>query len=465
MSRWERPPAYLVYLRLCDFVNNTKTQGHKDTRRSERGATTVYFALFTLIAFGFLGMAVDFGRMYLVQGELQTAADAAALASATRLAGTSDANTQADAQIALSFDSLTGNDNRFNLRMNQISSGGSGLVTSTQIDYFPTLADALGNINNGQSGGIDWTSGVYPKYVRVQISAQAPLTFFPIVNPGASAPPTIVATAVAGLSAPICTACGIEGLAVEGIVTDGSDPVNYGFVPGAFYTLYLTPLQRNGPMVQAPLAGTVSSARYAILNHIPGGPQDLDFDLSMFELGAGGLSSASGLTTPGTVSAGTTEVAYPTVPGATRATVGQDILCGLNLRFGVDPSQNVICNVTDAGQFASLAPLFSADTDVGGGAYEDPTGLQNYAAEYSGNYRRVLTMPVIDASDTLTVLNFRQFLIEMAPVGGAISQGLNPALVTGAFRAQYIGMPVPLRCGGAGGVCAVTAGIGRTVLH
>jgi hypothetical protein len=431
----------------------------------QRGATTVYFLLFTLIAFGLLGMATDFGRLYLIQGELQTAADAAALAAATRLAGTTDALMQAGDQVTVSFDSTTGNDNRFNLRMNQIGVGGSGLVTSTQIDYFATVLDALGNINGGQSGAIDWSSGAYPKYVRVQISAQGPVTFFPIVNRAAATPPTIVASAVAGISSAICTACGIEAFAVEGIVIDGSDPVNYGFVPGAFYTLYLSPLQRNGPMAQAPLAGTLSSVRYAILNHIPSGPQDLDLDLSLFEFGAGGISSSAGLTPPGTISAGGAEVAYPSVRGSTSATVGQDILCGLDLRFAVDPSQNNVCNVTDGGQFAMLAPLFTADTDVGGGTYEDTTGLQNYATEYGGNFRRILTMAVIDASDALNVLNFRQFLIEPAPLGGVVVQGVNPNSATGAFRAQYIGMPVPLRCGGIGGVCAISAGVGRTVLH
>ena len=38
-------------------------------------------------------------------------------------------------------------------------------------------------------------------------------------------------------------------------------------------------------------------------------------------------------------------------------------------------------------------------------------------------------------------------------------------LVTGAFRAQYIGAVVPLRCGAVGGMCRVSGGVGRTVLH
>lgn len=97
--------------------------------------------------------------------------------------------------------------------------------------------------------------------------------------------------------------------------------------------------------------------------------------------------------------------------------------------------------------------------------YAAGAGLQDYATEYDGNLRRVITVAVLDAADTLLVLNFRQFLIEMSPVTQTVSQGLNTALVTGAFRAQYIGAVVPLRCGAVGGMCRVSGGVGRTVLH
>src|SRR5206468_7554372 len=76
----------------CDTVG-----GHRpplQARANQRGATTVYFALFTLVALGLLVMATDVGRLYLIQGELQTAADAAALAAATQLVGTINAATQ-----------------------------------------------------------------------------------------------------------------------------------------------------------------------------------------------------------------------------------------------------------------------------------------------------------------------------------------------------------------------------------
>src|SRR5438309_12002495 len=79
----------------------------------QRGATTVYFLVSMLLIFGFMALATDFGRLYLIQGELQTAADAAALASATQLSGTVTAPAHAADQLAATFDSTNGNDNRF----------------------------------------------------------------------------------------------------------------------------------------------------------------------------------------------------------------------------------------------------------------------------------------------------------------------------------------------------------------
>lgn len=422
-------------------------------RTRQRGAATVYFVLFSLVVLGLLVMATDFGRMYLIQGELQTAADAAALAAAMQLVGTANALTHAADQVTASFDSTTGNDNRFNLRQNQIGVP-AGLTASTEVTYFATLEDALANINGGQSGPIDWSSGIYPKYARVQITAQAPVLFTPLLNRAADLP-TIAASSVAGISVPMCTVCGIEGLAIVD-PSAGTDPVNYGFLPGGFYTLYLNTTQQmpNTPVTPGPLEGTASVVPYAILNHVPSGDPDLDIDGLMFEMGAAGISRTDNIT------AETVEAPYDLQGNI--APIGQDILCGLNSRFGVDPSEN-ICATLNNGEFTELAPFFTADSDLGGEEYAAGLGLQDFATEYDGNARRVLTMAVVDSIDSLNVLNFRQFLVEMSPNQ---IQGLNTSLTSGAFRAQYIGALVPLRCGGVGGVCtASNGGVGRTVLH
>ena len=429
-----------------------------------KGAATVYVLLFTLLIVGFLVLATDVGRMYVIQGEIQTAADAAALAAATQLAGTTNAGIHATTQIDSLFDTATGNDNRFNFRLNQIGAGATNLATTTTVDYFAALADALANVNGGQNGSIDWTTGVYPKYVRLQITAQAPVMFVPLLNRSVNLP-TVAASAVAGVSAPVCSATGIDGLAVID-PSAGDDPLNFGLVPGGFYTLFLTPSQQtpNAPVTPAPLLGTVSSVQYALLDHLPAGPQNLDTDASLFDIGAAGLLGAPNLTPPANITIDAAETAYQNLVGNISAgtSVGRNLLCGLNTRFGVDPAINV-CGTVVNGEFLTLAPLFRADADLGADTYAAGDGLQDFAAEYDGNMRRVLTVPVIDSA--LTVLNFRQFLLEMSPVSPTIVQGVNPALNTGAFRAQYIGAPVPLRSGSVGGTCRVTLGVGRVVLH
>lgn len=430
--------------------------------RHDRGAATVYFLLFTVLFFGFMAMATDFGRMYVIQAELQAAADAAALSAANQLLGTASALTLAADQVTTAFDTTTNNDNRFNFRLNTV--GGTGLVSETNVDYYATLLDARANTGGGQAGGIDWGTGLYPKYVRVQIAAQAPLLFFPMLTRNVGALPTVVVSSVAGLSAPVCSACGIDGLAIID-PSVGEDTVHFGLIPGAFYTLYLTASQQtpNVPATPAALAGTEGVIEYAILNHIPSGPEGLALDSVLFQLGAGGLSTATGLDPVRTITVDSVEAPYPDLVGniGTGTTSGRNILCGLNARFGVDPSENT-CGGINGGEFVALASLFAADTDVGADEYAAGAGLQDFATEYAGNHRRVLTMAVVDTIDSLTVLNFRQFLLETSPTVGV---GVDDTVVSGAFRAQYIGTPVPLRCGGVGGACRVTLGVGRTVLH
>ena len=241
----------------------------------------------------------------------------------------------------------------------------------------------------------------------------------------------------------MCSACGIDGLAVVDR-SAGEDAVNYGFEPGGFYTLYLTTSPGAPGTPPRPTDGT-APAFYAILDHVPAGVPDLDVAAALFQLGAGGIAVGSELTPPGTITVETAEAAYPDVQVNT---AGRYVL----------PISFLRASAPCGDQFSSLAPQFTADTDAGSGTYDMP-GLQNYAMEYDGNNRRVLTMAVLDAS--LVVLNFRQFLIEAAPG----TEGLNVNAVNGSFRAQYIGAPVPLRCGGFGGVCRVSQGVGRVVLH
>lgn len=60
-------------------------RGSAAALRRQRGAFLITFALFMLFLLGFMGIALDFGRLFVVKTELQTAADSCALAAAREL--------------------------------------------------------------------------------------------------------------------------------------------------------------------------------------------------------------------------------------------------------------------------------------------------------------------------------------------------------------------------------------------
>jgi hypothetical protein len=69
---------------------------------NERGVTLVWVAILLVVFCAFLGLAIDMGYMYVARGELQNAADAAALAAAAKLVEGSALQSDARAE-ALKF--------------------------------------------------------------------------------------------------------------------------------------------------------------------------------------------------------------------------------------------------------------------------------------------------------------------------------------------------------------------------
>lgn len=69
-------------LRMSGGIRTARSQRFKGERK---GATIVIIAILTVVLFSFTAFAIDFGRAYLVNAQLQTSADAAALAGAFEL--------------------------------------------------------------------------------------------------------------------------------------------------------------------------------------------------------------------------------------------------------------------------------------------------------------------------------------------------------------------------------------------
>jgi len=65
--------------------------------RDERGTILVQFTISLIAILGFIGLALDGARVFLLHNDLQDLADAAARAGAASLDGTANALTNADA--------------------------------------------------------------------------------------------------------------------------------------------------------------------------------------------------------------------------------------------------------------------------------------------------------------------------------------------------------------------------------
>lgn len=98
------------------------------SRLRQRGSVIITVCLLTLFLLGFIGFALDFGRLFIVKTELQTAMDACALAAAQEL------NSQPTAiDRARAAGMTAGNLNAVNLQSANWS--GKGQIVSTEITF------------------------------------------------------------------------------------------------------------------------------------------------------------------------------------------------------------------------------------------------------------------------------------------------------------------------------------------
>jgi len=114
--------------------------------RNERGMIILYAAIFMMFLFAFLGLAVDFSYRHVAKGELQNAADSAALAGATKLPD--PALARATAVIFAANNSAAGSP------VTILSSGADALSDSNDVtlgNYNPTLNPAY--LAGGDPGG------------------------------------------------------------------------------------------------------------------------------------------------------------------------------------------------------------------------------------------------------------------------------------------------------------------------
>jgi Flp pilus assembly protein TadG len=418
-------------------------------KRTECGATAVQMLVILVpVLFGLIGFAIDLGVMYVVKGELKAAANSMALAAAQQLIGTDVATDAASAAAQLTVLNGTNVGNKYDFNGLPIGQTTGNLTSNAQPPaYFSTAAAAIAAGGNGDVGGVGGSSA---KYAVATISGQIPLVFWNFLPIVTSRNIAVVASAVAGISSPLCIACGIEPFAVAAI--DQSDTTDFGYTLNELYSF--TYLCTSTP-VPAPLAGAAQVLDYVLLNRLdPNAVVYPDETSQIFRDGAGGLpgntNSAIACFTINNTEVIWVNAAPVACSAAAPAAVVTDALCGLDSRFEI--STNPACQAIVG--FDVLSTIYPADADLN--TYTTYT-------DYTGDGRRIITIPIVDtlsATANMTVLGFRQFLVMPAEGGTAI----NPDDPNGRFVAMYIGSVAPVRQGRFDG-CQQTAGPGKVVLH
>ena len=422
---------------------------HARERRRSGAVSIQMLVILVTVLFGFMGFAVDLGRLYLIRAELKSAANSMALAAATQLNGTEAAQGAAATAAQTARSSSGGFQLRYDFGGTPVggTSGNLGSVVE-EPQFFETVDGATGL--EGTGGGAAATGTAPMRHVRVSVTADAPTIFWRFLQIGQDGRVPIRVQTAAGMSAPLCVACGIESLALA--APDASDADNFGLVPGTRYTLGYNCTGAQQPQA---LPGATQRLAYLLINRLNDAATTFaDEATQTLRIGAGGLPGST-VEARSCVNVNAVEsvwvAAAPLQCNQNRvAAQVTSLLCGLATRF-------------ESGTFSGCENIAEIDAAIQGSQPDtDVVDVEDYSA-YAGNGRRVLTLAIVDSitdSTAMTVLGFRQFLLE--PV--ANSTNITPLDTNGRFNALYIGSQMPLKQGRFSG-CSIAAGPGKVVLH
>ena len=411
---------------------------------------TASFQLVVLLVpviFGLMGFAVDLGRMYSARNDLKNAANSIAQAAAVQLAGTSVSVENGTTAGLYAINTGNGRGNLYDFGGRPIGETTGNLNSEAPVlNFYDTAAAAMGS--DGATGGE--AGGTTARHVRVTVRGEAPLVFWRFLSLAQEGKLNLVAQAVAGVSSPVCQACGIEPMGVQAISSD--DTTDFGFTVGSRYTLgYLC----TGGPVPAPLTNTVQRVPYVLLNRYNESAQVLaEENTQLYRIGALGLPANTD-SNFSCVRYNADELIWTNAAplNCNLNRVNTQItthLCGLAARFD-NTTVPAACNLV--AETDTILSAATVDTDI--------TDVEDYTA-YIGNRRRIITVPIIDTASTATmvVLGFRQFLLE--PNANDVT--INVADQNGRFAALYLGTVMPVRAGRIDG-CTLATGPGKVVLH
>ncbi len=224
----------------------------------QRGAVAITLALAMAVLIGFVGLALDVGRLYVTRGELQNAADSCALASAQDLTG---ANPLAIAEAA---GITAGSGNRVMFQNEAVA---------LQVDSSVQFSTALNGVYNTKDA-VPAADLPNIKYVRCSVSrAGIPTWFMRVLNllPGVQiGDQTVVANAVAtriaaqtncALPVAICTTALTpeppKGTWLQGVIgPSGGQDAGSGGLTGNFKWIDFSPPQGGAAELSGVLTGS-----------------------------------------------------------------------------------------------------------------------------------------------------------------------------------------------------------------
>jgi Flp pilus assembly protein TadG len=348
--------------------------------RNQRGFSLPLLAVCLTVMLGMLGLAFDMGRMFITRNELQTFADASALAAVYQLDGT-QAGIQGANATATAGPLGTTKPNGYNFDSTPIST-----VTATYATDFTGTYDSYATASGPATNSY--------RFINVTASASVPMNFIRVL-PGISTAYTFTASAIAGAQATSSASYG----GLEPFVPDAhntADTKNWGFIPGTGYTLKWGSGGGNGN-------GTTTCA----------GDQGWSDPNPASQHGFADLGQGNGNSSLRGV------IVYGGYPNAD--STPSSVYAGLYLS-GVPGNRG-------SSIFSSLSERAAQDTD------DTSTTYAAYVAGGTGNGRRVVTVPVGDPSTwtgngngSEKVIGFANFFLDPTYSGSS-----------GAICATYIG--------------------------
>ena len=341
---------------------------------------------------GMLGLCLDLARLYIAKNELQNYSDAAAIAAANRLDGTTEGITAATGEAE---------DNVNNWSFGQNS------VSSVLVDFSTTLAGAY---VASPIPALDY------RFARVRAQGSVPIFFLPIFS-GVTSSRTVAARSVAAQALEPALGDGAFPFSPDAHVPNPvpADPTgNFGYIKGRLYTLRWDPVGKGSKVGILNKNGNKVIGCEADMNEagfIPGA--DNNGQRGYIDLLAGGGGGGAAFIRDGIL--GSADIDPIGVGDLIDNASG-------NKQTEVDAIMDRVTQDTNTVTNSYYtAPAAGLGLEPPGRTYYDvdPPGVPPPAPP-RGNGRRIVTVPVNNPTTDL-VVGFAQFFLQLDPcldIGG-----------------------------------------------